>query len=134
MELTNQQRASLSVITAAVASFHAVTELHVETYHEPTGVRKNPEEATLGEDWLKSCMANNQKLFDDTRLRRDVWDSLLGYLTSRGWLEDSKQRNSKLKCLTAGEKLLIFCYICGQGSSYRNARSRSGHSLETISR
>ena len=48
MELTNQQRASLSVITAAVASFHAVTELHVETYHEPTGVRKNPEEATLG--------------------------------------------------------------------------------------
>lgn len=126
----DDQRAALSGLAASLACFSAVAQLHVETYYEPSGVRGRPEEARRCREWLAACMANDELLFDDTRLRREVWDSLLDYLVGKGWLRDSRGRSS----CQAAEKLLIFLYICGQGASFRNARGRSGHSLETISR
>lgn len=121
------RRAAITLVIAVLSAFAVLVQHHLDTYHEPTGVRKHPEDSQNGAKWLASCMRNDTQLFEETRLKREVWDTLLERLVRRGWLKSSRH-------CEAGEKLLCFLYLCANGSSYRNLSWRCGRSKDTISR
>ena len=122
LELDEVEIASIAGALASVLS--VVSHLTTENT-APTGIRGRPEDIKRGKRWLDDCMSDPQQLYDETRLRSDIFRSLVTHLMSKKLLRGSKT--------LVEEKLLIFLYICAQGASWRNMRWRCGHSLDTIS-
>lgn len=121
------KQAAFIATVAVLGAFVVVLEHHIETYYEPTGVRVDGSFGGEGARWLAFCMGNEQQLYEDSRLRRQEFDTLLTILEGNGWLKSTRH-------IAAAEKLLSFLYLCGNGSSYRNLKWRCGHSIETVGR
>lgn len=128
--VTQAQRQLLLPLITAIAGFATAVQLHTTTYYEPTETRTDNTGELEGPRWLARCMNDDELLFNDTRLRRDVWNSLLTELVTRGLLHDSRRHNG----YSSAEKLLIFTHLYSHGCSFRSLRARTGRSLETISR
>ncbi|KAH5707858.1 hypothetical protein HBI81_243770 [Parastagonospora nodorum] len=104
-------------VAAAIASSNS-------DYTPPSGVRTRDDDTDRGARWLADCLSDDAQLFAESRLRRPVFDALAQYLKEQG-VRDGHA--------SVEEKLLVFLYICGTGSSWRNARFRCGRSLDTVS-
>jgi len=70
---------------------------------------------------------NDTRIFQFTRLKRHVFEALLRWLISRGYLKDGKS-------VSAAEKLMIFLHMSATGRSYRSLQEDFHHSMATLSR
>jgi hypothetical protein len=96
------------------------------TKARPTGVNRRDNDRERGPAWLADCMDNQVQLFEEARLRPNVWDELIRYLKEKELVSDGK--------VAIEEKVLTFLYICSNSASWRNCRRKVGRSIETISR
>lgn len=123
----NPQRAATGwAAVGALASVHALLNQYYDTKSRPIGVNKQENDRERGPAWLADCMGDPIQLFEETRLRLEVWDKLIQYLKEKELVSNSK--------ITVKEKVLIFLYIYLNRASWRNCRRRAGRSMETISR
>jgi hypothetical protein len=65
------------------------------------------------------------RIFNATRLSQAQFEALLQWLISNTSFKDSKH-------VSAGEKLIIFLYICAHNASYRSIQELVHHSTSTI--
>lgn len=112
------------VLMAAVAGTATTISTYMDQYTEPSGVRQYEDKSDRSAAWLADCLRDDNQLFVESRLRRDVFEALVEYLESSG------VRGGHA---SVAEKLLLFLYICGHGVGFRNASYRCGRSLDTIS-
>jgi hypothetical protein len=90
-----------------------------------TGVRTNSGNCEQGRQWVASCLSDPTQLYVESRLRAPTFAKLARWLKAHGVQGG--------RIVSVEEKLLVFLYVCGQGSGFRNAKYRSGHSIATIS-
>jgi hypothetical protein len=122
--MDNTLQRTLAITLAGVIAGAATAAASIEYHDEPTGVRARPSDSDRGSNWVAECLSNDAQLFAESRLRRQVFDALVGLVIEGG--VHSGQASVE-------EKLLIFLYICGNGASYRNVKYRCGRSLQTVS-
>ena len=113
-------------VTNATGVMIAFVAARFEDYAEPIGVNAPESDRRRGNRWVEDCLADPVQLYTESRLQESAFRSLVK------WLVDNGMENGR--SISVEEKLLIFLYICGQGSGFRNVRHRSGHPLSTISR
>ena len=116
---------TLVATIASLVTGVATAASTIEYFEEPSGIRERPSDLNRGADWLSECLSDDTQLFAESRLRRPVFDDL-ARLLREGGVRDGHA--------SVEEKLLIFLYICGNGSSFRNVKYRCGRSLDTVSR
>ncbi|KAF1942722.1 hypothetical protein EJ02DRAFT_454030 [Clathrospora elynae] len=103
-------------IMIALAGFvagAAVAASSINYYPTPSGVQAHEPDCNQGRQWLADCLSDETQLFAELQLSRPVFDALADRLRSGG-LRDSHA--------SVEEKLLVFLYICGVGSSWRNVK------------
>lgn len=115
---------TIVAIAGVVATLSAAIALWEEDYYQPSGVRLIENEGRA-ERWVEETLRNADRLYIETRLRREAFDGLVEFLRNRWLVEDSRR--------SIEEKVLTFLYICAHGVGYRNAHCRSGRSLRSIS-
>ena len=113
-------------VTSVIGVMLAFMTANLEEYVEPIGVNARESDRMRGSRWVEDCLADPAQLYTECRLQESAFQSLVK------WLVDNGMENGR--SISVEEKLLIFLYICGQSSGFRNAKYRSGHPLSTISR
>jgi hypothetical protein len=119
----NLKRTLVATIASLVTRV-ATAASTIEYFEEPSGIRERPSNLNRGADWLSKCLSDDTQLFAESRLRRLVFDDL-ARLLREGGVRDGHALVS--------EKLLIFLYICGNRSSFRNVKYCCGRSIDTVS-
>jgi DDE superfamily endonuclease len=114
------------VILTAIQSVMLGVSHYVETLYIPKGIRTMYTDAHRGAHLTNQLLTGHaQRIFNMTRLKREVFLELLEWLCQNSKLKDSR-------CVSAAEKLIIFLYICAHGVKFRIAAEEVQHSTRTI--
>jgi hypothetical protein len=76
---------ALFTVIGAVA---AAASQHADQLYTPTGVRGREIDREAGERLLFECLQDEQQLYCETRLRREVFDELVRFLRIQGLAQD----------------------------------------------
>lgn len=116
----------IQVILTAIQSIMLGVSHYVETLYIPKGIRTMYTDAHRGAYLTNQLLTGHaDRIFNMTRLKREVFLELLEWLCQNSNLKDSR-------CVSAAEKLFIFLYICAHGVKFRIAAEEVQHSTRTI--
>lgn len=116
-----------SIVAASIIETIQVDNTDLDRPRSPpvSHIQADRTDRDRGQRWVAEVLANDVQLLVESRLRRIVFEELTAYLRAHGSVDG--------RLVSVEEQLLIFLYICGNGSSYRNVMYRCGRSLDTIS-
>lgn len=104
----------------------AVLQCIPTTIYTPPGIRTMYTDAFRGAELTDELLSGHPgRIFDMTRLRREVFLELLNWLCQNTELKDSRH-------VSAAEKLVTFLFICAHAIKFRIAAETFQHSIRTI--